>query len=333
LAELNGLIQKFIDRASKNLKNLGTSEVPLIAEPSMADSYETWDEIRDLLIWDMAAAESAKDDSGTEPKNLAPQTTPEPNQRAQRTIAVLSGKGGVGKTSTLLGLAGVFLEQGKKVLFVDLDPQGSLSTAVLDDDSVLTVKAAFADKTLVEIAVPAAWKEFKGLVSIVTANRSLKHLDNGVDPTTFTSQVVKNLGDLSVFDVVLIDAPASLGILTAEAIALASEVVVVAEPTLFSLRSAADAVEFAQQVKKPKPGWSRNLRVMLNKLDSSEEALYRAHEIKLLLPNLVLASTVSLSAVINEANSAGLPVQALDGESAKSAGAEFAAVLDELAGN
>jgi hypothetical protein len=72
---------------------------------------------------------------------------------------------------------------------------------------------------------------------------------------------------------------------------------------------------------------------MLNKLDSSEEALYRAREIKLLLPNLVLTSTVSLSPVINEANSAGLPVQALEGVSAKSAGAEFAAALDELAGN
>lgn len=301
----------------------------------MADSYETWDEIRDLLIWDMAvaaAAEAEVAESAVVSGSAIAETSVEPNRRANRTIAVLSGKGGVGKTSTLLGLAGVFLKQGKKVLFVDLDPQGSLSTAVLDDDSVLTVKAAFADKSLVEIAIPAAWDEFKGLVSIVTANRSLKHLDNGVDPTTFTSQVVNNLGDLSVFDVVLIDAPASLGILTAEAIALASEVVVVAEPTLFSLRSAADAVEFAQQVKKPKLSWNRNLRVMLNKLDSSEEALYRAHEIKLLLPNLVLTSTVSLSPVINEANSAGLPVQALDGESAQAAGAEFAAVLNELAG-
>ena len=70
----------------------------------------------------------------------------------------------------------------------------------------------------------------------------------------------------------MVDAPATLGALTAEAVAIATDVVVVAEPSLYSLRAAADAVEFAEAVRKPKRAWRRNLKVVLNKLDETEES-------------------------------------------------------------
>lgn len=253
-----------------------------------------------------------------------------PNKRPAVVITVLSGKGGVGKTSTILGLAGTYLSAGKKVLLVDLDPQGSLSTAVLDDPTATTIAAAFSDKTVAEVAVPSTWKQFKGLAFIAPANRALAKLDAGIEVKSFDTELANRLGDLSGFDAVVVDAPATLGVLAAEAVALATDVVVVAEPSLYSLRAASDAVEFADAVRKPKRSWKRNLKVVLNKLDGTEESQYRAREIKQVLPGLVLRSTISISEAIHAANGSGVPVQVLDGDSADQAAKEFSAILDEL---
>lgn len=258
-------------------------------------------------------------------------TEPVRHRRARHTLAVLSGKGGVGKTTTLLGLAGAAASQGRSVLFIDLDPQGSLSTAVLDRPELPTALEAFrGGESLADLAVPASWRQFKGLVHIVPARRSLSAVDLPVEPNAGQSQLVERLGDLSAYDLVLIDAPATLGSLTLEAVALASSVVVVAEPTLFSLRSAADAVDFAMETKRAKRGWSRKIQVVLNKVDGTEESGYRVREIKRILPNLVLAANINSNPAINEANSSGLPVHAIEGVRARRAAAEFDALLAEI---
>lgn len=282
----------------------------------------------DKAVWALAGDENPIDEISV---SDAPESAPIQNLRPALVITVLSGKGGVGKTSTILGLAGSLMQSGKKVLFIDLDPQGSLSTAVLDDAKAETIAAAFDTKTVAEVAVPSSWKQFKGLAFIAPANRALSKLDAGVEVKSFETELVNRLGDLSGYDAVVIDAPATLGVLTAEAVALATDVVIVAEPSLYSLRAASDAVEFADAVRKPKRAWKRNLKVVLNKLDSSEEAQYRAREIKQVLPGLVLKSTISQNEAVHAANGSGVPVQVLDGADAETAAAEFAAVLVELA--
>lgn len=256
--------------------------------------------------------------------------TPAINKRANHTVAVLSGKGGVGKTTTLLGLAGAAASQGQKVLLVDLDPQGSLSVCALDQEKVSTSLEAFFGTPLADLAVPATWKEWKKQVFIVPANRALLQVDGNVVPKQHDSALAANLGDISGYDLVLIDAPANLGALTAEAIALASHVVVVAEPSLFSLRSASDAVEFALATKKGRRGWGRRVFVSINKVDATEESVFRIKEIKKLFPNLVLSSFINHSSAIAEANGNGLPVQAILGSKARRSADEYEELLFEL---
>ena len=252
------------------------------------------------------------------------------NKRSKHTVAVLSGKGGVGKTTTLLGLAGAAASQGKKVLLIDLDPQGSLSICALDQEKVPTSLEAFFGTPLADLALPAAWKQWKKQVFIVPASRTLLQVDGNVKPRQHDSALAANLGDISGYDLVLIDAPANLGALTAEAVALASHVIVVAEPSLFSLRSASDAVDFALATKKGRRGWGRKVFVGINKVDETEEAVFRIKEIKKLFPNLVLASFINHSAAIAESNGNGLPVQAIIGAPAARSADEYEELLFEL---
>jgi len=77
------------------------------------------------------------------------------HKRSKKTIAVLSGKGGVGKTTSLIGLAGAAASQGMTVLLIDLDPQGSLSLSALDKSGVPTSLEAFKDSHLVDLIQPS----------------------------------------------------------------------------------------------------------------------------------------------------------------------------------
>jgi cellulose biosynthesis protein BcsQ/molybdopterin converting factor small subunit len=252
------------------------------------------------------------------------------HKRAKHTVAVLSGKGGVGKTTTLLGLAGAAASQGQKVLLIDLDPQGSLSICALDQEKVPTSLEAFFGTPLANLALPAVWKKWKNQVFIVPASRTLLQVDGNVSPRQHESALAANLGDVSDYDLVLIDAPANLGALTAEAVALASHVIVVAEPSLFSLRSASDAVDFALATKKGRRGWGRKVFVSINKVDETEEAIFRIKEIKKLFPNLVLSSFINHSPAIAESNGNGLPVQAIIGAKAARSADEYEELLFEL---
>lgn len=282
---------------------------------------------------EVSTSDSLLADVIAEIESAAPEVPAVVNKRAKISIAVLSGKGGVGKTTTLLGLAGAAESEGKNVLLIDLDPQGSLTLAALDRPNSLTALNAFHGSPLSTLAVPAVWKEFRGQIDIVPASRALAQVESFIDPKVAVARLTNALGDLSGYDVVLVDAPATLSALTLEAVALASTVVVVAEPTLFSLRSASDAIEFALAARRSKTGWTRKVHVVLNKLDNSEESLYRAREIKRLFPKLVLKSTISASAAINDASGAGLPVHSMPGAKARNSAAEFDALFEELTTN
>jgi cellulose biosynthesis protein BcsQ/molybdopterin converting factor small subunit len=289
---------------------------------SLAKKYEVESESEfDLDIEALVVSQSLA------PKEAALEVV---NKRSKHTVAVLSGKGGVGKTTTLLGLAGAAASQGKKVLLIDLDPQGSLSICALDQEKVPTSLEAFFGTPLADLALPAAWKQWKKQVFIVPASRTLLQVDGNVKPRQHDSALAANLGDISGYDLVLIDAPANLGALTAEAVALASHVIVVAEPSLFSLRSASDAVDFALATKKGRRGWGRKVFVGINKVDETEEAVFRIKEIKKLFPNLVLSSFINHSSAIAESNGNGLPVQAIIGAPASRSADEYEELLFEL---
>jgi len=168
------------------------------------------------------------------------------------TIAVLSQKGGTGKTTTVRTLADVLRRQGMRVLAVDLDPQGNLSDyfdvspdAEPTVGDVLMGRATMADAqhdgvvpanlTLAEAELALAGKMGREL----TLRRALDGVADG-------------------WDVVLLDCPPSLGLLTVNALVAADHALLTAEAQYFALQGveqALEVVELARDSLNPGLTW------------------------------------------------------------------------------
>lgn len=253
------------------------------------------------------------------------------NQPPGHTISVISGKGGVGKTTVSLGLAAAAAANGLRVLAVDIDPQGSLSscmTDVIPDESVL--EALRRGGSLADFALPSVWKGFDGDIEFVFAGRDLITLDG---PADFSRQPVlpTRFGDLADYDLMIIDGPANLGRLAMEVIAPADSVLVVAEPSLFSLRGADDAIEFIDLARSKGMTHPSQVAVVLNDVDESmEEDAYRLREARRNHKKSLSKTVIPHSKVLYEAAGAGVTAHQWTGSEATRIAELFEQLLAEL---
>lgn len=253
------------------------------------------------------------------------------NEPAGHTISVISGKGGVGKTTVSMGLAAAAAANGLSVLAVDIDPQGSLSSCMTDiipDDTVL--EALRRGGSLADFALPSEWQGFDGEVDYVYAGRDLISLDGPIDFDR-APILTSRMGDLSDYDLMIIDGPANLGRLSLEVIAPANSIVVVAEPSLFSLRGADDAVDFVAQAKARGLTYPNMVKVVLNDVDESfEEDMYRVREAKRDHKKAIAKVSIPHSKVLYEAAGAGVTAHQWTGSEAEEIAGLFEKLLAEL---
>lgn len=124
-------------------------------------------------------------------------------------IAVSNFKGGVGKTTSTINIGAAFAEQGKRVLLIDLDPQFNLTRA-LACKSATNIYGAIFDKYKIPIVahsknlhiVPSGLELIKAETELVSVFRREEKLNN----------ILK--AQLANFDIIVIDCPPSLGVLT-----------------------------------------------------------------------------------------------------------------------
>ena len=192
------------------------------------------------------------------------------------TITVLSQKGGTGKTTTVRTLADVFRRAGLEVLCVDLDPQGNLSDYFdVPADASPTVADVLAGQARAADAVYA---------DVLPANLGLAEAELVLGGKMGRELTLKRgLRDLKrSYDLILVDCPPSLGLLTVNALVAADHALITSEAEYFSLQGVEQAlavVELARESLHPDLDW---LGVVLNiadmRLVHSREALKSLQE-------------------------------------------------------
>jgi cellulose biosynthesis protein BcsQ len=224
-------------------------------------------------------------------------------------VSVISLKGGVGKTSVTLGLAGAAWERGLRTLVVDLDPQGNAST-VLDPPEVrFTASDVLSDPRPHLLAHAVTASGWGPAVDVIAAD-SLLERHNVLAGRQATLRLRVAMTGLQQYDLVLVDSPPSLGGLTRNALAASHSALVVTEPSLFALQGAASALDAIELVR------ADNLRlrpagILVNKVRThSVEHRYRQEELRGTYGSLVLEPPLPDRAAVQQAEGACVPVQA-----------------------
>jgi chromosome partitioning protein len=192
------------------------------------------------------------------------------------TITVLSQKGGTGKTTTVRTLADAYRRAGLEVLCVDLDPQGNLSDYFdVPPDATPTIADVLAGHARAADAVYA---------DILPANLGLAEAELVLSGKMGRELTLKRgLREVKrQYDLVLVDCPPSLGLLTVNALVAADHALITSEAEYFSLQGveqALEVVELAKESLHPDLDW---LGVVLNiadmRLVHSREALKSLQE-------------------------------------------------------
>ncbi|MET0701812.1 MAG: ParA family protein [Mycobacterium sp.] len=140
-------------------------------------------------------------------------------------LAVANQKGGVAKTTTVASLGAAMVEMGKKVLLVDLDPQGCLTFSLGQDPDKLPV--SIHEVLLGDVEPTAAVVETSEGMSLLPANIDLAGAEAMLLMRAGREYALKRaLAKLDGFDVVVIDCPPSLGVLTLNGLTAADDVIV-----------------------------------------------------------------------------------------------------------
>jgi chromosome partitioning protein len=177
------------------------------------------------------------------------------------TISVLSQKGGTGKTTTARTLTDVFRRVGLSVLAVDLDPQGNLSDYLdVDPDASPTIGDVLSGRAKAREAIHDG---------IIPANLGLAESELALGGKLGRELTLKKaLRDVAGdYDIVLIDCPPSLGLLTVNALVASHYALLSAEAQYFALQGveqALEVIELARDSLNPDLEW---LGVVLNIAD------------------------------------------------------------------
>lgn len=170
-------------------------------------------------------------------------------------VALCNQKGGVGKTTTAYHLARAAVARGQRVLLVDLDPQANLTTITTADPvdpeavSIADVLSPRVGEDLAHVLVPGVWE---GLTIAPAIGNTLAGVrDELVAVTVGRESRLRQALDKHAddYDLILIDCPPELGLLTVNALVAATDAVVVTEARLFAVEGVAGILDTINTIR------------------------------------------------------------------------------------
>ena len=234
-------------------------------------------------------------------------------------ISIINQKGGVGKTTTVINLASALSQQGKKILIIDLDPQGNATTGFglsNTEQSDKTIYGILNGTMLISDVIKKT--KFENL-DIITSNVDLSGLEvetAGDNDRAFIlkdklTAYLKDSGEF--YDYVLIDCPPSLSLLTVMALVSSNSLLVPLQTEFFALEGLTQLMKTIDRIKvnlNPKLEIQGILLTMYdrrNKLSSQVEI-----EARSFFKDKVYQTVIPRNVRLSEAPSHGIPVLIYD---------------------
>ena len=238
-----------------------------------------------------------------------------------RTYVLANQKGGVGKTTTAINLATAFGNLGKKVLLIDLDPQGNASTGLGISPAkrertiydVLSQKYSIIDsiiQTSVDgVTLVSSEVGLSGIEpELASDNRRAFALKDELEK--FKLDLVNRNEDL---DFIIIDCPPSLSLLTIMGITAADSIIVPLQCEFFALEGLSQLIKTVYEVKKNLNPELRIEGVVLTMYDKRNRlSLQVAQDVKSHFNNKVYEIIIPRNVRVSESPSHGLPVLIYD---------------------
>lgn len=233
-----------------------------------------------------------------------------------RTIAIVNQKGGCGKTTSAINLAGVFAASGYKTLLVDMDPQSHCAAGLAIPEQRIDVQigdAMAAVGTSREVDTERLlWRVSRNLdlapstMKLATVEAARGELAGKSDAESRLSKVLGRLG--GKHDICFIDCSPAIGLLTYNALVAADEVVIPVETGFFSLQGATKQVNTIRTLAK-RLGAAPMYRLLAT-LHSPESALATEllEELKRRFPGKVIPQVIRYDQRLRESASFGQPI-------------------------
>lgn len=238
-------------------------------------------------------------------------------------IALVNQKGGVGKTTSSINLAASLGQYKKRVLLVDLDPQGNSTTGVGINKSNYN-KSMYEllkdEATMEEVIIKTNFKNLyviPATINLAGIDFELMEMQNHNSNFVKGSQLKKHLEEVrDVFDYIIIDCPPSLGILTTNALTAADSVIIPVQCEFFALEGIMQLLNTIAMAQKNLNPTLDIEGVLLTMLDSRTNlGLEVVEEVKSYFKERVYDTIIPRLVRLSEAPSHGKPILAYDSQS------------------
>ena len=245
-----------------------------------------------------------------------------PRPAATRVLTVANQKGGVGKTTTTVNIAGALAQGGCSVLVIDLDPQGNASTAlgIEHHAEVPSVYDVLVDGRAIEEVVQEC-SDIRGLwcvpATIDLAGAEIELVSLVARETRLqkavSAYVQRRAASGNPLDYVLIDCPPSLGLLTVNAFVAASEVFIPIQCEYYALEGLSQLLRNIELIRSHLNPRLHVSTILLTMYDGRTRLSSQvADEVREHFPDQTLRATVPRSVRISEAPSHGQTVMTYD---------------------